>query len=85
MLNKSFSPVDAQKWANIKTTFAQQAGVSITSDSGSGSSHNVKFSWAWGGLTLAVTVVSVPWALRLAGLSEQKVLDEFTTWIDGVQ
>jgi hypothetical protein len=85
MTNQSFSPVSSARWANIKTVFAQQAGVQITSDTGTGVSHGVHFTWAYGGDTLAVTVVSVPWALRAVGLNEQKVTDEFKAWVDGVQ
>jgi hypothetical protein len=85
MVNQSYTPVSAERWADIKNEFAQQAGVTITTDTGAAVSHGVHFSWAYGGDALAITVDSVPWALKMVGLSEQAVLDKFSTWINGVQ
>lgn len=85
MTNLSFSPVSAARWVDIKTMFAQQANIQITTDTGSGSSHGIQFTWAFDSSALAVVIVSVPWALRLTGLNEQKVADEFSAWINGVK
>jgi hypothetical protein len=85
MVVQSFSPVSEQRWEDIKATFAEQAGLTIAADAGTGEAHGVKFSWAYGGGALGVTVDSVAWPLKIAGVSEQSVMDKFAGWIAAVE
>jgi hypothetical protein len=84
MITQTFTPVSEQKWADIKTAFAQ-GGVTIAEDSGELDHEGVKASWVYADDTLVIDVLSVSKLDEWAGYNEQAVMDRFKAWIAGVQ
>lgn len=83
MTSQTFSPVSAERWQDIKVALAQQS-VNISTDSGNISSHGVNVSWDYSGDTLTVIIESVSMLDKMAGYSEQTIMEKFAGWINGV-
>jgi hypothetical protein len=81
MTSQVYPSINADRWARLQTLFAQKAGVPITGDSGTAQDKGIHFSWAYTGESLTVTVISVPWYLPV---SEQDVVNQFSTWVASV-
>ncbi len=81
MTNQIFQNVNAQRWNDIKAAIQSKAGVTINADAGTAKAHGIEFSWAYGGESLAVTVISVS---LMDFMTEQEVMDKFAAWIGSV-
>jgi hypothetical protein len=88
MISQQFQNVTPERWTDIKQVMHSDAGLTIDTDEGSGSSHGINFNWLFSVpvLTVSVTVPVFGWALKLAGFHcEQDVMDAFAKKINGVQ
>lgn len=85
MINRCFESVSPERWSAIKAKIAEQTGVEISTDSGSGEYKGVKYTWAYGGNDLAIEIVSVSFIDKMIGQDEETVMSEFANWIEGVQ
>ena len=88
MTSQSFSNVTPERWADIKTVFSNETGLSITTDASAESVtfKGVKFEWKYlrGTDVLVVTVDGETLIDKAAGYNDAKVMSMFAAWIDGV-
>ena len=89
MLSKEFQGITVARWQDIKTVFAHETGLSIVDDVSVKpvSFKGVKFEWAFHPDTnvLVTTVDSESLIDHAAGYNDQKVIDQFTAWVESVQ
>ena len=89
MLSQEFQGVTVERWQDIKTVFSNETGLSITTDVSAGpvSFKDVKFEWAFHPNTnvLVITVDSESFLDKAAGYNDQKIIQQFAVWIDGVK
>jgi hypothetical protein len=88
MITQQFPNVTPERWIDIKQVMHSDAGLTIDSDEGNGSSHGINFNWLFAVpvLTVSITVPVFGWGLKLAGFHcEQDVMDAFAKKINGVQ
>lgn len=87
MVTQQFQNVTPERWQDIKQVMHSDAGLTISTDEGSGQSHGIEFAWLFSApvLTVSVTVPDFGWALKLAGFHcEQDVMNAFAKKINGV-
>lgn len=89
MQSQEFQGVTVDRWQDIKQVFASQTGVVITTDVSAApvTFKGVKFEWAFhpDTSTLVITVDGESFIDKAAGYNDQKVLQQFAVWVDGVQ
>jgi hypothetical protein len=87
-LSKTFQGIPAAHWEAIKNRFTQETGLHIDANEGSGKdTHGIGFAWLYSPVnqTLTITVTNVPLKVRCFGYDENRIISEFTSWVNQVR
>jgi succinylglutamate desuccinylase len=88
MVTRQFSGITPEKWEDLKQIFASK-GIHIDALEGEGETHGIKYNWLLAAnqvLTLSISIPSVSWLLKAAGIhGEDDAMNQFTNWIATVR